>query len=215
MLFYLLLPFWSILVEHMTRRQHLALTGLLLTVYTALGSIPGFGLTFNYTMWFGVVFLIASYIRLYPSPLFDDVRLWRRISLAAIALAMASVAVSHYLLGHGEYTLVREPNCIFPIAVAVATFLWFKNIHLAYSKSINAVAATTFGVYLIHDNSSAMEQWLWCDTVDAASRFALPLWQFVLFSLLTVLAVFCVCSAIERLRELAIEAPLFTLMSKV
>lgn len=44
--------------------------------------------------------------------------------------------------------------------LAVFAFLMFKNIQIPYNKGINTVAASTFGVLLIHANSDAMRKWL-------------------------------------------------------
>jgi hypothetical protein len=200
--FWLTIPFWNILTRNMTQKQHLSLTVLMLLFYTILGSVPGFNVTFNYITWFGIIYLIASYIRLYPQPIFENKRFWMIASVATILAAMASVLVF-------KYTFVEDSNKIFAVAVAVSTFLWFKNINLKYSKTINIIGGTTFGVLLIHANSDAMRQWLWKDTVDCVGHYSLPLPQLILFSVGTVLAIFFICSAIDRVRQLLIEGPFF------
>jgi hypothetical protein len=123
-------------------------------------------------------------------------------SLATILVAMSSVLLF-------RYRFVEDSNKIFAVAVAVSTFLWFKNINLKYSKTINVIGGTTFGVLLIHANSDAMRQWLWYDTVDCVGHYSLPLPQLILFSVGTVLAIFLICSAIDRVRQLLIEEPFF------
>jgi hypothetical protein len=200
--FWLTIPFWNILTRNMTQKQHLSLTVLMLLFYTILGSVPGFNVTFNYITWFGIIYLIASYIRLYPQQIFENKRFWMIASVATILAAMASVLVF-------KYTFVADSNKIFAVAVAVSTFLWFKNINLKYSKIINIIGGTTFGVLLIHANSDAMRQWLWKDTVDCVGHYSLPLPQLILFSVGTVLAIFFICSAIDRVRQLLIEDPFF------
>lgn len=64
--FFLTIPFWTILVKNLTKRKHELLLILLLGCYTFLGSVPTFKVSYNYITWFGVIFLVASYIRLYP-----------------------------------------------------------------------------------------------------------------------------------------------------
>ena len=56
--FWLTIPFWNILVKTMTKRQHEVLLCLLLSMYTFLGSLPGFGVSMNYVTWFGIIYLI-------------------------------------------------------------------------------------------------------------------------------------------------------------
>jgi hypothetical protein len=200
--FWLTIPFWNILTRNMSRKQHLSLTTLMLLFYTILGSVPKFHISFNYITWFGIIYLIASYIRLYPHSIFENKRFWMIASIASILIAMASVFAFNFFF-------VYDSNKIFAVAVAVSTFLWFKNINLRYSKIINIIGGTTFGVLLIHANSDAMRQWLWKDTVDCVGHYSLPLSQLILFSVGTVLAIFFICSAIDRVRQLLIEEPFF------
>ena len=44
--------------------------------------------------------------------------------------------------------------------------------HLKFkNKFINAVSSTTFGVLLIHANSSTMRQWLWKDVINVIGAY--------------------------------------------
>lgn len=74
--FWLTIPFWNILIHNMTKQQHKLLILLLLGMYTILGTIPMFEVAMNYVTWFGIIYLIASFIRLYPTKLMDDTRFW-------------------------------------------------------------------------------------------------------------------------------------------
>ena len=89
--FWLTIPFLNVLVQNMTKRQHELLLILMLGMYTVLGSIPTFGVTFNYVTWFGIIYCIASYIRLYPQPIFERRSLWGCLTFASIIMAIVSV----------------------------------------------------------------------------------------------------------------------------
>lgn len=205
--FWLTIPFWNLLIHAMTKKQHLYLTALLLCYYTFLGSIPKFTVTFNYITWFGIIYLIASYIRLYPSTIFTRRRIWAVYSLITILLSMGSVMGMHYIVGKEDFYFVNDSNRILAVAVAVTTFLWFKNIPLPYNKTINLISGTTFGIFLIHTNSEAMRQWLWKGTLDCVGHFYLPLLQLALYCVSAVLAIFVIGSLIDRLRQIIIEEP--------
>lgn len=208
--FYLTIPFLSILVQNMTKRQHQLLLLLLLGVYTICGSVPTFGLTFNYVTWFGIIFFISSYIRLYPHPIFERKKLWAYLTLLSIVLAIISIVGLRIVFGQkiGTY-FVSDSNKIFAVAVAVCSFLWFKNMNIKYSKIINAAGAATFGVLLIHANSDAMRTWLWKDTIDVVGHYYLPLGQLILFSTGVVLAIFLICNLIDQLRIATLEKWVF------
>lgn len=196
--FWLTIPFLNIFVHNMNKRQHELLLVLILTLYTFLGSIPSFNVTFNYITWFGIIYFIASYIRMYPNPLFDSKKLWRYMTLISALLALLSV------LRFG-YHFVSDSNKFLAVAVAVCSFLWFKNMNIKYSKVINAFGAGTFGVLLIHANSAAMRTWLWKDTVDAVGHYSLPFGELVLYCIGVVILIFVLCNLIDQLRISTIE----------
>ena len=177
---------------------------LLLGCYTLLGSVPTFKVSFNYVTWFGIIFLIASYIRLYPTRLFEQKALWGWLTLTLIVLSMLSVVVLQKYLG-ANYFFMSDSNKVLAVAVAVSSFIWFNNLDIRYSKIINAFGAGTFGVLLIHANSDAMRTWLWKDTINAASHYSLDFGSWVLFCVGVVLMVFIICNLIDQLRIATVE----------
>lgn len=203
--FWLTIPFWSILVHNLSKRQHLLLLVLLISIYTILDSIPTFGVSFNYVTWFGVIFLVASYIRLYPHPIFNRRFLWGWMTFLFVLAAMASVLVLRLLFHQPGYFFLIDSNKIFAFAVAVCSFLWFKNIDIKYNKVLNAFGAGTFGVLLIHANSDAMRTWLWYDTIDVVGHYSFPLFFLVIYHIGTTLAIFVVCNLIDQFRIATIE----------
>ena len=208
--FWLTIPFWNILIHNMTKRQHEILLCLLLGMYTILGSIPKFNVAMNYVTWFGVIYLLASYIRLYPHPIMLHKKLWSIVTIISILLAICSMIVMSYIFGSkAPCFFVSDSSKIFAVLVAVASFLWFKNIKISYSKLINAIGASTFGVLLIHANSDAMCQWLWKDTIDCVGHYDLPPLLLILYFLTSVVVIFFVCIIIDRIRILLVERPFF------
>lgn len=206
--FWLTIPFWNILIKNMSRRQHELLLFLLLGIYTILGSIPKFHVTFNYVTWFGVIYLVSSYIRLYPHPIFHNKRLWMYMTFVSVILAICSMILMSHLFGAKNPTFfVSDSNKIMAVAVSVTFFLWFNNIDLKYNKLINTVGASTFGVLLIHANSDAMREWLWKDTVDCVGHYYLPTFQMILYFCGCVLLIFTICVIIDIVRIKIIEKP--------
>ena len=207
--FWLTIPFLNILIRNMNKRQHALLVLLLLFFYTLCGTIPTFGVSFNYITWFSIIYFLASYIRLYPQPFFERRKLWGWLTLTITLIAAASIIGIHYLWGAKgfsySYFFVRDSNKLFAVAFGVSSFLWFKNMNLKYSKIINTFGAATFGVLLIHAHSDAMRTWLWKDTVDCVGHYALPLGNLIMYSFGAVLAVFIICNLIDQLRIYTLE----------
>ncbi len=209
--FWLTIPFLNILIHNMTRKQHQLLVILMLTMYTIFGSLPTFNVTINYVIWFGIIFFVASYIRLYPNSIFEKKALWGWLTLICIVLAIISVVGMQSLFGSSEkikfsYFFVSDCNKIFAMAIAVCSFVWFKNVKIRYNRLINAFGAGTFGVLLIHANSDAMRTWLWNDTIDCVGNYStMAIGDLVIYSIGTVLTIFIICNLIDQLRIATFE----------
>lgn len=156
--------------------------------------------------------IIASYIRLYPMKKENDTNFWFRITILSIVLAMLSV-VGIRLTGLGAYYLVSDSNAPFALLVAISSFMLFKSIEVPYSKFINTVAASTFGVFLIHTNSDEMRQWLWDDTLQNITIFGSP--YLYIHAVLSVVGVFCVCTLIDMVRRFAIEESIINFVESI
>ncbi len=207
--FWLTIPFLNILIHNINEKEHKWLLILMLTMYTLLGSVPSFNVTFNYVTWFGIIYFIASYIRLYPLPIFNRRGLWGWLTLFCTTLAVISILAQRFVVGELSilgYFFVADSNKLFAVAIAVCSFIWFKNMKIRYCKVINAFGAGTFGVLLIHANSEAMRTWLWKDTVDVVGHYmALTTVELVIYSITIVLAVFVVCNLIDQIRIASLE----------
>ena len=207
--FWLTIPFWNILIHNMTKRQHEILLVLLLGMYTLCGSVPKFDVAMNYVTWFGIIYLISSYIRLHPHPIMENKKVWMMMTLLSVTVALCSMVFMSYILGKGAGFFVSDSNKILAVMVSVSSFLWFRNMNIRYSKAINKIGASTFGVLLIHANSDAMRQWLWKETVDCVGHYSLPSFQLLLYFTSAVTIIFFSCIIIDRMRIILLERPFF------
>jgi len=208
--FFLTIPFLNILIRNMTKRQHLLLLGLCLSVYTLWAQLPFITVYSNYVVWFGILYLIASYIRIYRVVQRLHYRQWGWLALGAVLLASLSV-VAFVMSGHTSYAyfFVTNSNAILAVAVSVCAFMFFKAMPMRHVKWVNAVGASTFGVLLIHTNNDMMHKWLWQDLLNNVGHYQGNIY---LHSILSILGVFMVCSVIDQLRLKWIERPLFKVL---
>lgn len=207
LVFFLFIPFLNILVNNMTRRQHFALVILSLSIFSVMDTLPLIEVTCNYIIWFSVLYILASYMRLYPIAHKHDLRFWSLATAISVSLAVFSVLVFLYLgcSGWGIWELVSDSNRILAVAVGVTSFMIFVNIKIPYNKHINTIAASTFGVLLIHANSDIMRQWLWKDVCDVAGHYNSEyFWLYIIF---TPLLVFTACIVIDHIRIRFLEQP--------
>lgn len=214
LIFFLTIPFLNILIRNMNEKQHIRLLLVCSFTYILFGFVHR--VTMNYVSWYMVLYLISSYIRLYPKKLFNSTKLTGGVSVLCIIISAVSVVF-------GAWTYVKfDKNLIFyfvadsntPLAVAtgVSTFLFFKNIKLGYSKIINTISASTFGVLMIHANSDAMRKWLWQDLLDNVGMYSSK--YMPLHAIGSVLAIFIICTLIDILRVNLIEKAFFRLWDK-
>ncbi len=203
--FFFCIPFLNILVQNMSKSLHLLLLIFVLALYTIQAAL--FGVTFNYVTWFCILYFISSYIRLHG---FLPAWGWKQWGFASLGLLLLSSASIPLLLSLGisPYRLLVDCNAPLAIATAIALFMCFKGMPLPQSRFINSVAACTFGVLLIHAHSDTMRQWLWKDTLDNAGQYGTETLYLHAFG--SVLAVFTICAAIDYLRIILLEKPLFS-----
>lgn len=110
------------------------------------------------------------------------------------------------------YRWVSDSNTLLALATAVSSFMFFKDLKMSYHKGINTIAASTFGVLMIHANSDSMRQWLWKDTLHNAERYYSS--DACLYAVAAVLGVFFVCVAIDYVRIHTIEKWAFKFIDK-
>lgn len=214
LVFFCFIPFLNILIKGMTKQQHQLLIKLCLVVFSVF---PTFfiNISYSYVSWFMVIYLIGSYFRLYP-PRWSLDR--NRISLGfAVSLMLSLVSVCggaqmFSLIGKDfSYFLISDSNMPLAVLTAVFAFLFFKNLEIGYSKVVNTIAASAFGVLLIHANSATMREWLWRDFLENTKHFDGNIY---LHAVISVLFVYTVCTLIDIIRIQLLEKPFFRWFDK-
>jgi hypothetical protein len=217
LVFYLFIPFLNILINAMNKRQHILLVCLCIGVYMVLSSL-GIKVVFNYVTWFSVIYILGAYIRMYPEKWFNSIRLWGTAAAASVLISWLSVMfialVTLKFMGHitGVYFFVADSNKVLAVITAVCAFMFFKNLNIGYSRFINTVAASAYGVLLIHANSDAMRQWLWKDTLNVMGWYKTALMP--IYAICAVIGIYAVCTVIDMLRIKFIEIPFFGMLDK-
>ncbi len=208
--FFLCIPFINRLIHNISEKQHIYLIAITCFIYVFLGTIPKFGVNMNYVSWFVVLYFIASYIRMYPKKIFKSARLWGFITIIMLSVSIASVIVCTWLGTHigtfMPYYFVADCNKILAIATALSAFLFFKNIKFK-NAFVNTVAASCFGVLLIHANSDVMRKWLWNDVLNNVEMYNSNL--LIVHAFGSVLTIYIICTVIDYLRIRMLEKPFF------
>lgn len=210
LVFYLCIPFLNILVRNMSEKEYLALLGLVFFTYIFMGTMPKFNLTMNYVSWFICLYFIAAYIRLYPKKIFEKAKLWGVCTVVVGSLCIISVLCCIVLGTRIDrqiaFYFVTDSNTFLAVCIGVSSFLFFKNLKIKQNREINTIAASMFGVLLIHANSDTMRKWLWQTLLNVNGAFSLSTLLLILHATLSVLGIFIVCIFIDQIRIRTVES---------
>ena len=204
LLFYLLIPFLNKLIHALTEKEHFLLIVWCVGVYVFLPSIARANVTFNYTMWFSVLYIIASHLRLYPQEWMSSTKITGCMAATSLGLSWGSILVLAWfsrILGKNiwlSYFFVSDSNKVLALVTGISSFLFFKSLKMNYHKPINTIAASTFGVLCIHANSDTMRQWLWRDICNNVGNYKMG--NVVAHAIICVATIYAICTVIDMMR---------------
>lgn len=214
MVWWLFIPFLNAMINNLTKRQHKWLIYLMLTLFLIYQYLPDFGVSPNPICWFSTLYFIASYIRLYPTSIYknDCASIWGLFTFVAFCLGVVSIVLTLYYNnsheeGVFEYWLVSDSNSPIALLLSLCSFMFFKNLRIKQNKIINAIAATTFGVLLIHTNGDYMRNFLWGRIIDCKGHYDCD--YFWLYAIVSCIFVFVICSFIDYVRMNTVESIFF------
>lgn len=216
LIFFLFIPFLNILIQSMSEKQHIKLIAVCIITGTLLQTFLNASNAFTYVGWFMVLYFIASYVRLYPKKFFDSKKIWGIASVVSILISWCSVIVGAFAYDKFNkaiyYHFVSDSNKLLAVVTAFCAFLFFKNLNIGYNRVINKIAASAFGVLLIHANSDVMRQWLWKDVLDNVGAYHSN--YLVIHAFISVIVIYAVCTLIDMIRIKFIEKPFFKFYDK-
>ena len=116
----------------------------------------------------------------------------------------------------GADLLLRGYNAlgsmVFVTLCAWCVFHLFEEMRTDCKPAVNRTAATTFGIYLIHD-SLIIRPLLWYGWLQVGERqYPSPLMP--LYAVLTVAGIFALCSLLDRLRQRLAEPAMLRLADR-
>lgn len=220
LMFYLFIPFLNIFIRSISKEQYKKFIMLLLFLFTILSTFFMNTVIFGEVFWYIAVYFIGGYLRLYPPKWSTSLRQSFRLFLLSLFLCYISVLFGAFLqIKFHVYCpltfFVSNANKLGAVLVSVFLFSVFGNLNIAYSKSINLIAQTTYGVLLIHANSDAWRTFMWRDLLHvdtSASLSALPL---IGRSFAICGGIFVCCSLLDMIRIFWIERPIFNHFDRI
>lgn len=207
---YMLIPFINTMLLNLNQRLHLILIGILIFLYTIISTFLLYD-TYSNLGWMITTYTIAAYVRLYPCRWFEKKNLYVWSTIISVVLSWMSILVVDFVgskVGFTNYYyMVANEHKFLAFVSSFSLFMLFKNIKIKQNRVINTIAASTFGVLLIHANSDAMRRFLWQDVLHNKSYYNSPF--LVVHAILSVILVYIVCICIDQVRIHMLEKPLF------
>ena len=217
LLFYLIVPFLQKAVQSADEKTHkklLIILTILLPVLRFFFFVEG---EFGNVGDFVYIFVAVSYLKKHEGNFLE--KHCRLIFISLLILMQTSLLGANFFCYHFGFSseflekiLKRIFPCrhIFVMLLSMSLFYIFKNyVKIGSSKIINAIAKTTFGVYIFHENplycsygekglidkALLFERWLHVGEHFETDAF------YPLYFLSCVLFVFVSCSLLEFLRQ--------------
>lgn len=208
---YIATPFINRFLMVMSKNQFRSMLFLLMILWSVLPTFIKASFYGNELCLFLLFYFLGAYFRLYPSRITEQCGR-NFIVWIVIYLLMFGTTIGFDLLenmsgffssNEMQFMQLQSP---FIILSGAALFLGFKNLRIRHSNLVNTVAASVFGVYLIHDNNF-VRPFLW-EKLFREGQFVNSS-LLILNASIAVVSVFIVCTLFDLLRRRLIEKPLF------
>lgn len=207
---FIFFPLINRMLLGLDRINYLRMLILGFIVLFLLPTLTTFNVMSSGIIMFLYLYALGAYIRIYSGYIGEEDVQQKLLFICCILIGLFIVTD---ILGIYFRTFVKKLHyfsCsgygIFPLLMAMLSFLWTKNISVTSNKLINTLAMTTFGIYLIHDNG-LIRRYLWHSLFQNAKYYTSEL--LVLHGVMSVLIVFCGCAIVDYLRVKLIEEPFF------
>lgn len=212
---YILVPFINKLLSVLDKKELEKLICVLLVFFTGFSTFL-FNTSFEYIGWYVTVYLIGSYLRLYEMNWMSSRRITGLLCGCSLAFSWFSVICIRFVAEKINrnlpyYYFVADSNKVLAIATAISLFLFFKNINIGSNKLINKLAASTFGVLMIHASSDTMRRWLWQDVCKNTVVFSKDV--FIFHAVCCTFVVYIACVSIDIVRKFFTDR-IFRIFSK-
>lgn len=210
-IFSFFIPFINKFLNNINKKEYIIFILLIFIFYIFLPSFKVNTFMNSKFIFFGLVYSIGGYLKLYFIKYLKNTYNKKYINLffMQIFIVIIMIIFSDIMaIIFSKDILIKLYNPfvnILSIPIAVTLFLYFLTIKPIYNKNINIISGTILGIYLIHDNN-LMRKIIWeyiFPNMDYIySNF------YILFFIIKVCLIFVICSFIEFLRKKYLE-PIF------
>lgn len=215
--FSLFIPFINIFLNSINKKEYIIFILLVFIFCIFLPSFKANTFMNSKFIFFGLVYSIGGYLKLYFNKYIENIYNKKYIKLFFIQIFIIIVMIIFsdvMAIIFSKNMLIKLYNPfvnILSIPIAITLFLYFLTIKPIYNKNINIISSTILGIYLIHDNN-LMRVIIW-DYIFPNIEF-IDSDFYILFFTIKICLVFIICSFIEFLRKRYLESIFIKLLDK-
>lgn len=205
-LLFMISPYINRFLKSADETTHRSLILILLIAWSIFPTFFSAQFDFNNLGWFVTLHLIATYIRLYPKKVFENKTLLSILAISNYVLVIILVMDCTTILNR-----YNTANSTLILISAISTFILFTRLNFK-NRVINTISATTFGIYLIHDNQY-MRPYLWQIICKNQEYYSTS--NFIPHTIVCIIGIFVICSVIEGIRIILLDNLLFKLLESI
>lgn len=208
---YLLSPFLNKMINNLNKTSHFRLICICILLWSIIPTI-----TNNFWVWssldaFLVMYIIGSYLRLYPKEKKSN-----KINVLVLLIVVAVlVAISIYFMYNGTFndmkTYFHKLNNFFMVIVAIYLFKVFEHMNFV-NKPINYISSSILGIYLIHDNEF-MRSVIWTKIYNNMDYISSK--YYILQIGIKLVAIFILGLIIDKLVTKILNLTIFKIIDKI
>lgn len=150
-------PYINIFISNITKEQFFKCLLIMMVLWVIIPTFTNCKMYGDVIPQFFMLYMIGSYIRIYPENILTNKKIAKSICLISFFLLYLSSIILNLLCDYYPKLLIQAANLydrtsLLAVGCAIGLFCVSLNVNNFYSKFINKIAGFTFGVYLIHDN---------------------------------------------------------------
>ena len=203
--FYLTIPFLTMVKDKIKKKQLLLLIFVL--AITQLGT-TALGPFIDYTqpmqseiLLFVLCYFISLYIQRYAFRILNAKKLLAGILLILwMTISICRIYSGHIFTDYIANNLAGSEMSFINIVSGYCLFFLFYDLRIPYSKIINTIASTTFGILLFHDHNY-FRSILWKKIIDAPRFYYVTTHEFIISTVCITIVVFAFGFLIESIRQ--------------
>lgn len=194
---YFTVPLLNRCIASIDKKVHEYILVFGLVVFGILPSFFKIDYMMSSYIWFVYLYFVAGFYRKYGMDFLKKRGSIRLLigSLALLFSLTSALSLAEFSISalEGKGTFFQQLYSPIILLVSLSIFDIFNNMKMRHSATINLLAASSFGIYLLHDNELTRSS-IWACVHQLFGRMPL-----VLESIISSLFVFIVCACVDRL----------------